>query len=75
MGNVKSIILLAASIFACLAGILAFYLLFILDYNVYWLILSPVIIAIYESPAAFLFWLYKKSKEKKEDKKNAPDGI
>jgi hypothetical protein len=40
----------------------AFFFLFILDLNIYWTILSPVILAIYLSPAAYFAWLYKKSK-------------
>jgi hypothetical protein len=53
---------LVASIMAFLGGLAAFIFLFVLDFNVYWLILSPIILAIYESPAAYFFWLYKKTK-------------
>jgi Ca2+/Na+ antiporter len=55
---------LALSIVAFIGGLAAFFFLFILDFNIYWLILAPVILAIYQSPAAYFFWLYKKSKKK-----------
>jgi len=55
-----SYLLLAASIVASLAGVLAFIFLFVLDFNIYWFILSPIIFALYQSPAVFLFWLWKK---------------
>jgi hypothetical protein len=67
--NIIPTVWLVASIIACLGGLAAFVFLFVFDFNIYWLILSPVILAIYESPAAYFFWLYKKTK------KNAPDGI
>ena len=75
--KINPIIWLGASIFACLAGLAAFVFLFVLDFNVYWLILSPIIIAIYESPAAYFFWLYKKTKSAhaESDNESAPDGI
>jgi hypothetical protein len=75
--KINPVFWLTVSIFACLGGLAAFVFLFVMDFNVYWLILSPLIIAIYESPAAYFFWLYKKTKLKnaESDKKNAPDGI
>ncbi|MEA2005127.1 MAG: hypothetical protein U9O50_02520 [Acidobacteriota bacterium] len=54
---------LSASIIACLAGIAAFIFLFVLDFNIYWLILSPVIFAMYQAPAAYLLWVWKKKKK------------
>lgn len=55
---------LASSILAFLTGLAAFIILFALDFNMYWLILSPVILAVYQIPAVCLFWLYKKQKNK-----------
>ena len=77
MKKINPVIWLVASILACLGGLAAFVFLFVLDFNVYWLILSPIIIAIYESPAAYFFWLYKKTRltNEKSDNKSAPDGI
>ena len=55
-------LLLALSIFLALLGLAGFIYLFVLDFNVYWLFLAPVIIALYQIPAAFFFWLYKKKR-------------
>ena len=57
-------LLLLASILASLGGLAAFLLLFLPDFNVYWLILSPIILAFYQAPAAFLFKLYKKHRDR-----------
>jgi predicted membrane protein len=46
------------------AGILFFGVLFLPDFNIFWLILSPIIIAFYQVPAVYLFWLWKKKKNK-----------
>lgn len=68
---------LVAAVVCFLGGLTAFFFLFILDFNIYWLILAPVILAIYLSPAAYFFWLYKKTKQArhKQENKSAPDGI
>ena len=58
--------LLIASILASLAGILFFIVLFLPDFNIFWLILSPIIIAFYQVPAVYIFWLWKKKKNKIE---------
>lgn len=52
--------LLAASIIAAIGGIAAFIILFIPDYNIYWFMLTPIILAFYVAPAAFLFRLYRR---------------
>lgn len=64
MNKVYLGLLLIGSIVAAIAGIVIFLLLFIPDFNIYWLILAPVIIACYEAPAALLYWLYKRQKQK-----------
>lgn len=56
----KSLSLLAASIVLALAGIGAFLWIFGRDFNIYWLILSPVIIVLYELPAVYVFVRYRK---------------
>ena len=75
--NINPQVWLVISIIAFVGGLAAFFFLFILDFNIYWLILSPVILAIYQSPAAYFYWLYKKTKraKSKSEKKSAPDGI
>lgn len=55
-------LLLIGSICASLLGIAVFLVLFIPDMNIYWIILSPVIIVCYQIPAVFLYWLYKKNR-------------
>ena len=56
----KAYILLVASILLSLAGIGAFLWIFGKGFNIYWLILSPVIIALYQFPAVYVFRLYKR---------------
>lgn len=56
-------LLLASSILASVAGVAAFLFLFLPDFNIYWLILSPMILALYQTPAVFLYWLWKKRKK------------
>ncbi len=51
---------LVAAVVLALAGIGAFVWLSVLNFTVYWLILSPVIIAVYELPAFYAFWLYRR---------------
>jgi hypothetical protein len=53
-------LLLAAAAILGLAGIGGFILVFARDFNIYWLILSPVILTLYELPAVYAFWLYRK---------------
>ncbi|MCJ7580025.1 MAG: hypothetical protein MUP98_05760 [Candidatus Aminicenantes bacterium] len=48
-------------------GCVAFFLLFIPDFNMYWLILAPVILVMYQAPAVLLFYFYKKRKKKIEE--------
>ncbi len=55
--------LLIASVGLGLAGIGAFVWIFARNFNIYWLILSPVIITLYELPAVFAFRLYKKRRD------------
>jgi hypothetical protein len=57
-------LLLILSILASLLGLAAFLFLFIPGFNVFTLIVSPIIIACYQAPAAVLFGLYRKLKKK-----------
>jgi hypothetical protein len=68
--------LLAASIVLSLAGIGAFLWIFGRDFNIYWLILSPVIIVLYELPAVYVFWHYKKrlARAKRTEDRPADEG-
>lgn len=49
-----------------LLGIAGFIFLFVRDFSIYWLILSPVIFVIYQFPAFVVFWLYKKKRNERE---------
>jgi hypothetical protein len=60
MKKTKAPLLLAASILASLGGIVLFIVLFIPDLNIFWIILSPVILVIYQLPAVLFFRLWKR---------------
>jgi hypothetical protein len=51
---------LVAAVVLGLTGIGAFVWIFARNFNIYWLILSPVIITLYELPAFYAFWLYRR---------------
>ncbi|MGZ5487829.1 MAG: hypothetical protein ACXWF4_04810, partial [Candidatus Aminicenantales bacterium] len=53
--------LVAAAVLA-MAGIGAFVWISVLNFTIYWLILSPVIIAVYELPAFYAFWVYRRKR-------------
>ena len=63
-------LLLLTSILASLGGIAAFIVLYIPQFHLYWLIVSPIIIAIYQAPAAYLFSLWRKRKKREIEKSN-----
>jgi hypothetical protein len=64
MNKVYSCLWLGGVFLASAGGIALFIVLFIPDINIYWIILSPVILALYQAPAVFLFWLWKKHRSK-----------
>jgi membrane protein implicated in regulation of membrane protease activity len=64
MKKVASILLLTAAILLSAGGIAGFALLFVRDMNVFWIILSPIIFAMYQIPAVFIFWLWKRMRRK-----------
>jgi len=74
MKNVVSTLLLAAAILLSIGGIAGFVLLFVRDMNVFWLILSPIIFAMYQIPAVFLIWLWKKKRQKSSQENPRQDG-
>ena len=59
------------SIVFSIGGFVAFFLLFIPDFNMYWLILAPVILVMYQAPAVLLIYFYKKRKKKIEGDKSS----
>ena len=54
---------LSASVVLGLAGLVGFVWIATRDFNIYWLILSPVIITLYELPAVYAFRLYRKKRD------------
>jgi hypothetical protein len=61
----RKAVYLVISVVLSLGGVGGFLYLFIRDFNVYWLILSPIILAIYQFPAVYFYWLYKRSGAKR----------
>jgi len=59
-----SILWLIAAVLASIAGWALFIVLFVPDFNIYWLILSPIIIAFYQAPAVFLFGAWRERKRR-----------
>jgi hypothetical protein len=53
---------LVTSIVLGLAGLVGFIWIATRDFSIYWLILSPVIITLYELPAVYVFRLYRKKR-------------
>jgi len=49
-------------------GIAGFIFLFVRDFNIYWLILSPVILVVYQFPAVAVFWIYKRRREARDER-------
>ena len=62
---------LLVSIVLGLAGIGAFIWIFARNFNIYLLILSPVIITLYELPAVYAFRLYRKSRTAADERGEA----
>jgi hypothetical protein len=58
---------LVASVVLGLAGLVGFVWIATRDFNIYWLILSPVIITLYELPAVYAFRLYRKKRAAEAD--------
>jgi hypothetical protein len=58
-----------------LAGVVAFILLFVRDMTIYWWILSPLIIIVYQFPAFVVFRIWKRKQRKDEGTDGKEDGI
>jgi hypothetical protein len=59
MPKILSALWLAGAGILSLAGVAAFIYLFLLDLNIFYLILSPVILAVYQFPAVLVFRLWQ----------------
>ena len=66
MNKVVSGIWLTGSILLSLGGIAGFILLFGRDMNVFWMILAPIILAVYQIPAVAVFYFWKRRKRRSQ---------
>ena len=64
MNKILSGAWLAAAILLSIGGIVGFILLFGPVMNVFWIILAPIIIAVYQFPAVAVYYFWKKRKRK-----------
>jgi len=58
-------------------GFAGFFLLFLRDLNVFWLVVAPIIFAMYQIPAAAVWWIWKRRKKAEtgdEEKKGEGPG-
>ncbi len=62
---------ITGSIVFSIGGFVAFFLLFIPDFNMYILIISPVILTLYQAPAVLIIYLYRKRKKEIEGDKSS----
>ncbi len=62
MGRLLTALLPIGAVLFSLGGFVAYGILFIPRMNVYWVILSPMILAVYQIPAAGLIWIWKRRK-------------
>ncbi len=74
-GKTATRLLMVGSILASVGGVAAFLFLFLRDFNVFTLIVAPVILACYQAPAALLFWLYRRRKQREQDMDEEADGL
>ena len=80
MSKTVSILWLASAALLSAAGLAFSIWLTVVNFNLYWLIFSPVNMALYQTPAALVFKLWKKRRRKSqeqgpEQEESAPDGI
>ncbi len=55
---------LTGALVLALGGLAGFILIFVRHMNVYWFILSPIILAVYEIPAVMVYGTWKKRRRK-----------
>jgi hypothetical protein len=54
-----------ASLLLALGGVAGFVLIFVRHMNVYWFILSPIILSVYEIPAVMVYGTWKKRRDRR----------
>ena len=76
MNKTVSRLWLASAALLSAAGLAFSIWLTVANFNLYWLIFSPINIAFHQTPAVLVFKLWKKRRQKsQEQEENAPDGI
>ena len=65
--KIYSVLWLATCVGLSLVGIAAFVFLFVPIMNVFWFILSPIVLAMYQVPAVYLYWRWKKWRKRSMD--------
>lgn len=65
--KIYSVLWLAACVLLSLLGFAVFIFLFVPIINVFWFILSPIILATYQIPAVYLYWRWKKWKGRSDN--------
>jgi membrane protein YdbS with pleckstrin-like domain len=68
--KIHSVLWLTACVGLSLMGIAAFIFLFVPIMNVFWFILSPIVLAMYQVPAVYFFWRWKKWRKRSFDVEN-----
>jgi len=66
MKKAADILMPAAAVILSFGGIALYLALFLPEFNIYDLILAPVILALYQAPAAWVFWLWRRRRRKNE---------
>ena len=59
-----------ASLLLALGGVAGFVLIFVRHMNVYWFILSPIILSVYEIPAVMVYGTWKKRRDRRRRRKD-----
>jgi membrane protein YdbS with pleckstrin-like domain len=67
MTKTVSVLWRVAAVLLSLAGVAGFIVFFVPGMNIYWFILSPMIIAVYEIPAVVVYYLWKKRRARDEE--------
>ena len=76
MSKTRSFLWLASAAFLSAAGLAFSIYLVVINFNLYWLIFSPVNIALSQTPATLVFKLWKMRRRKSQgEEESAPDGI
>ncbi len=67
MSKVLDALLPVLAVVFSIGGIAGFAYLFLRELNVFWLVVAPIIFAMYQIPAAGLWWWWKKRKREREN--------